>query len=208
MQTENLCAPISDSIDGVKEHMACNKDCCHIERPRLKLIIVIGFQNSGKTMLIDDLCAHYAGMAYKCLDSEGRCREAECKVNGHLAKMYFGLDGDGYNYVFENMKYVAVGNYDYAIIPLSRSILQYTSLSVSYIWQKWIDYSVSNLATSTPSIVFPEHERYYVHTAIPQLCVSSDCTGRICTDRRLHYPYCAELSNLTRDYTINLINTI
>lgn len=208
MQAENLCVPMSDIAAAVEKHAECNKDWCHTKCPHLKLIIVIGFPNSGKTALIENLCTHYAGTSYKCLDTEGKCREATCMVKGRSVKMYFGLDGDDYGCVFGNMQYVATGRYDYAIIPLSRSVLQYTTLSVSYIWQKWIDYSISSLATSTPSVVFPAHERYYVHTAIPQLCVPPDYTGQIFTGLKGMSSMCSNLSKLSENYIINLIKVI
>jgi len=45
-------------------------------------------------------------------------------------------------------------------------------------------------------IVFPDHERYYVHTLIPQVCLDPDYTGRIGTQTTPQHPLCNTMSNI------------
>ena len=177
----------------------------------LKLIIVLGFPNSGKTTLINSLYQDLTGKTDWIVRDDGsheRWRDAICTINSKNVNLYFGLDGDDEDCVFGNIKRIALKKYNVAIIPLSRSVLYYPTQTIHYMWEKWIDKSICNLASSKPPIAFPDHERYYVHTSIPQVCLDPDFTGLIGTQTRPEHPLCNPMSNIVEAHIRNLITTI
>ena len=174
---------------------------------RLKLIVVIGFQDSGKTTLISKLYTDLTGKKYDVNDPV-RLRNEYCIMNSKRVKVHFGLDGDSEDCVMGNIVNIARADCDVAIVALSRSTLHYPSLTVLYIWQKWIDRSIHNLATLNPPLRFSDHERYNVHTAIPQYCDAPDYTGRIGTQTTPQCPNCTSLSDCTRTYIRELLKLI
>ena len=163
----------------------------------LKLIIVLGFPNSGKTKLINSLYKDLTGKTDWILkgdNSHEKWRDEICTINSKSANVYFGLDGDDEECVYGNIKRIVLKKYDVAIIPLSRSVLYYPTRTIHYMWEKWIDKSIYNLVSAKSPIVFPDHERYYVHTLIPQVCLDPDYTGRIGTQTTPQHPLCNTMS--------------
>lgn len=177
----------------------------------LKLIIVLGFPNSGKTTLINSLYQDLTGKTDWIVRDDGsheKWRDAICTINSKNVNLYFGLDGDDTRCVYGNIKRIAQKEYDAAIIPLSRSILHYPTQAIRYMWEKWIDRCIHNLVNAKQPAVFPDHERYYVHTLIPQVCSNPDFTGRIGTQLTLKHPLCNPMSDIVKAQIINLITTI
>ena len=119
-----------------------------------------------------------------------------------------GLDGDDEGYVYDNIKRIVQKEYDVAIIPLSRSVLHYPTQTIRYVWEKWIDRSIYNLANAKQPTVFPNHERYYVHTMIPQLSANPDYTGQIYTQEPSQAKMCDMVSDATRQCVKQLIEQI
>ena len=152
------------------------------EPPPLKLIVVMGFQDSGKTTCLGGrtdppplrgLCSILSGGTDTAVTGDDCCREATCAINGKAVDVYFGLDGDSKGIIHKHIS--NIGNrtiprpYDVAIITLQRkSVNRY--LSVGTAWQKWIDESIQKYLKDNSPRIFPSHERYYVHTVIPQIC--------------------------------------
>ena len=178
------------------------------EAARLKLIIVLGLPNSGKTTLINRLYTDLTHRSDWDIDSSERWRSASCIIEKKQTDIYFGLDGDDEECVAKNIDRIASKRYDIAIIPLSRSVMNYNTQAIPYVWQKWIDRSIYNLSMATPQKVFPNHERYYVHTLIPQLCMMSDYTGQICTQFDSWSKTCDKLSDVTEDHIKQLLQMI
>ncbi len=174
----------------------------------LKLVIVLGFPNSGKTSLIQNLYQNMTGQTNWPPKGLPQWQSARCAINAKLVNVYYGSDGDDYGCVFDNMQRIATGGYDVAIIALSRSLFQYPHGPIHYMWEKWIDKSIIALSRQTPSIVFPAHERYYVHTAIPQTCRYPDYTGEIGTQQQPKHPLCGRLSNLVQAQISQLLAVI
>ena len=186
----------------------------------LKLVIVMGFPSSGKTTCLggrsgssplQGLCNILSGGTDVMVGLNPQCREAVCTINGKSVRIYFGLDGDDESVVYENIKNIgkAVIPYDVAIITLQRRPVD-ANLTVGTVWQKWIDRSIQNYNANNPSSPFPDHERYYVHTIIPQLClVGNGCVGKIGT-QVVKLPS-LKLDNLTRctqDHIVSFLSLI
>ena len=178
------------------------------EVDRLKLIIVLGFPNSGKTTLINRLYADLTHRSDWDIDSPQRWRSATCTIKKKQIDIYFGLDGDDEECVAKNVDRIANKRYDIAIIPLSRSVMNYGTQAIPYVWQKWIDRSIYNFSMAKPSKVFPDHERYYVHTLIPQLCMIPKYSGQICTQFGSLSKMCDKLSDVTGNHIKQLLQII
>jgi len=85
---------------------------------RLNLIVVMGFQNSGKTTCLKGrsdsssllgLCNILSGGTDMAVGANQHCRAASCTVNGKSVHVYFGLDGDDERAVYENIE--NIGNH-------------------------------------------------------------------------------------------------
>ncbi len=153
----------------------------------LKLIVVMGFPHSGKTTSLGGrfdpppqligLSQQLSGGADVPVGGNEHCREATCQINGKMVDVYFGLDGDSEEIIYQNIKNIGDKSpkpYDVAIITLQRRTVD-TSLSVGTVWQKWIDRSIQKYTNENSP--FPDHERYYVHTIIPQICTAANKYG-------------------------------
>ena len=134
--------------------MEANNYNYRFDDARLKLIVVMGFQDSGKTTCLkgrstplpqlNGLCKRLSGGTDAPIGGNEHCREAICSINGKTVSVYFGLDGDSEDIVYQNIE--NIGNkspnpYDVAIITLQRRAVD-ASLSVGTVWQKWIDKSI------------------------------------------------------------------
>ena len=191
------------------------------EQQPLKLIVVMGFQDSGKTTCLDGrttplplfagLCRRLTGGLGVAIGGNEHCREAVCTINGKTVHMYFGSEGDSESIVYENIKNIGDGSskpYDVVIITLQRkSVNQY--MSVGTLWQKWIDKSIQDYLTNT-SRMFPSHERYYVHTVIPQVCTSANShVGQIGTQIvKPPQRKCDLLTTCLQDHILDLLSKI
>ena len=177
----------------------------------LKLIIVLGFPNSGKTTLINSLykdLTRKTDWILKGDNSHEKWHDEICTINSKSVNVYFGLDGDDEGCMYDNIKRIAQKKYDVAIIPLSRSVLHYPTQTIRYVWEKWIDRSIYNLTSAKQPTAFPDHERYYVHTLIPQLSANPDYTGQIYTQEPSQAKMCDTVSDVTRQCVKQLIEQI
>lgn len=182
-----------------------------MENSLLKLIIVLGFPNSGKTTLINSLYKGLTGKTDWIVKADGsheKWRDEICTINSKSVNVYFGLDGDDEGCVYGNIKRIALKKYNVAIIPLSRSVLYYPTQTIHYVWEKWIDRCIYNLANAKQPTVFPDHERYYVTTLIPQLCISPNFTGKIGTQATPKHPLCGAMFNIAETCTRHLLTEI
>lgn len=160
----------------------CNQNNIELCKP-LKLIVLMGFPDSGKTTCLGGrggsspfrgLCNILSGGMDVAVASNPQCRESVCTINGKSIHVYFGLDGDDEGRVYENIKNIGQSSnpYDVAIITLQRRPVDAT-LTTGTVWQKWVDHSIQNYNAKNLLKPFPDHERYYVHTVIPQLCTKA-----------------------------------
>ena len=196
------------------------KDGATARRPRLKLIILMDFPDSGKTTclggradppVLQGLCSILSGGKDVPVNNKEHCREAECKINGKKVNVYFGLDGDSEEYVYENIYNIGQSGkpYDVAIITLQRRPVD-ANLAVGTVWQKWIDRSMQNYNAKHLSRVFPDHERYYVHTVIPQFCLAANAyIGKIGAQVvKLPNLKLDDLTRCTQDRIVTLLSLI
>ena len=186
----------------------------------LKLIVVMGFPNSGKTTCLggrsgssplQGLCNILSGGTDVPVGVNRQCREAVCTINGKAVHMYFGLDGDNESVIYENIENIGQAQvpYDVAIITLQRRPVD-ANLVVGTVWQKWIDRSIQNYNTNNPTRQFPDHERYYVHTVIPQFCFAANgYVGKIGTQVvKLPNLKLDDLTKCTQGHIVSLLSLI
>jgi hypothetical protein len=133
-----------------------------MEGNMFKLIVVIGFQNSGKSTLMSNL---YTRLSGKTCDPDTRFETVTCPLGKNpCANVYLGFDGDDYACVSENLERIQKGQYDVGEITLRRASYYpgYTGKG----WQKWIDKWIIDNGYPSP---FDNYERYYVHTLVPMI---------------------------------------
>ena len=210
---------VHSTATGAAEEIAMGNVGVVFKMP-LKLIVVMGFPHSGKTTCLggrsgssplQGLCNILSGGTDVAVGSNPQCREAVCTINGKSIRVYFGLDGDDESVVYENIENIGQAQipYDVAIITLQRKPAN-VNLTVGTVWQKWIDRSIQNYNKKNSPKLFPGHERYYVHTVIPQFCfVANGYVGTIGT-RVVRLPN-LKLDNLTKctqDHIVSLLSII
>lgn len=190
------------------------------ERVLLKLIVVMGFPNSGKTTCLggrsgtspfQGLCNMLSGGTDVAVGSNPQCREAACTINGKSIRIYFGLDGDDESVVYKNIENIgrSANPYDVAIITLQRRPVD-ANLTVGTVWQKWIDRSIQNYNKKNSPKLFPDHERYYVNTVIPQFCFAANgYVGKIGT-QVVNLPNLKmdDLTKCTQGHIVSLLSLI
>ena len=179
---------------------------------RLKLVVVVGYENTGKTTLIRSLykrlCWRSGGMlaggcAYWC--------EAIIGV-GRRVNIFFGENGDDWNCVARNLYEIAKRNssndvpFDFAIITLRRVDFGPQSRS----WAKWLRRVVDGIRTGIwdrPPIpnAFDNVDIYYVHTLWPQYFPILGGTG-LATTSTVTHPNVDALSRITEDQVVFLLN--
>jgi len=186
----------------------------------LKLVVVMGFPNSGKTTCLggrsapsplQGLCNSLSGGTDIAVGTNSQCREAVCTINGKSIRVYFGLEGDDESVVYENVENIGQAQipYDLAIITLQRRPVD-ANLVAGTVWQKWIDRSIQNYNTNNPTRQFPDHERYYVHTVIPQFCLAANgYVGKIGTQVvKLPNLKLDDLTKCTQGHIVSLLSLI
>ena len=189
-------------------------------RQPLKLIVLMGFPDSGKTTCLNGradqpslqgLCSILSGETDVPANTNERCREAFCTINGKKVNVYFGLDGDSEGFVYENITNIGQSStpYDVAIITLQRRLVD-ANLAAGTVWQKWIDRSIRNYTSENPAKPFPDHERYYVHALVPQIYTAvNDYVGKIGT-HVVNPPYQKwdDLTKCTQNHLLSLLALI
>lgn len=175
---------------------------------QLKMIVILGFPNSGKSTLIQNLFKKMSGQTNWPSKGQPQWQRTPYSINAKTIDVYFGSDGDDYSCVSDNIRRIANGSYDVAIIAQTRSVVTNPGQSTHYVWGKWIDRSICALSHGTPSIVFPDHERFYVHSAIPQFSSAPDYTGQIQVPSNPNDPRWTLLSSCTENYVDQLLHLI
>lgn len=185
---------------------------------RLKLIVVMGYANTGKSTVIkrvfSRLCCQFGGFGWKQEAYWGRINIG----HGRSALLYCGEDGDDYNCVVNNLYDIAKRNadaespFDYAIIGLRRVDFGGQSRS----WMSWIGAAVERIRTGAwingaqqqpiPN-AFDNLDVYYVHTAWPEQFPLGKSVQDTATTKpqSLTIPTVDELSRWCEDQVIDLL---
>ena len=186
---------------------------------RLKLIVVMGYANTGKSQVIkrvfSRLCCQFGGFGWKQESYWGSVNIG----HGRTSLLYCGEDGDDWNCVVHNLYDIAKRNYcggevpyDYAIIGLRRVDFGWQSRS----WMRWIGAAVNSIRTGVwingvrqPPIpnAFNNLDVYYVHTTWPEqfpagISVQDTVTAM---PKSLTIPTVDELSRWYEDQVIGLL---
>ena len=169
---------------------------------KFKLIVLVGFGNSGKSTLMSNL--------YTRLSSGKGCAQntkheiVMCPLGQNPnANVYLGFDGDDRSCIDDNLDRIRNGQYDVAIITLSRA--SYTVTNTGKGWQKWID---DWLYGNQYPVPFDDYERYYVHTEVPMIHAVQMPFGMIATQVSPVGPLVTALEKLTEDHIVDLLNLI
>lgn len=195
---------------------------------RLKVIVIVGYQNTGKTTLVQRLfkrlCYRFVGHGPMGKNDKGEdvysLYWGDCHgSSGKIARGFFGEDGDDEDCVYENLYEVAKANYvtesdrfDFAIIPLRR--IDHDNQSRS--WLHWIPNVVARVRTGkdkngnmvVPPIpnAFLDAEFYYVHTAWPQYFRDmKPVMGEVAQSSTVTVPTVDELACLVENHVISLL---
>lgn len=185
---------------------------------RLKLIVVMGYANTGKSTVIrrvfSRLCCQFGGYGRKQESYWGHVNIG----HGKTALLYCGEDGDDWSCVVHNLYDIAKRNqggevpYDYAIIGLRRVDFGWQSRS----WMRWIGAAVNSIRMGAsingvkqlpiPN-AFDNVDVYYVHTAWPeQFPVGRSVQDTMtATPKSLTVPPVDELSRWCEDQVIGLL---
>ena len=186
---------------------------------RLKLIVVMGYANTGKSQVIkrvfSRLCCQFGGFGWKQESYWGSVNTG----HGKTALLYCGEDGDDWNCVVHNLYDIAKRNYcggevpyDYAIIGLRRVDFGWQSRS----WMRWIGAAVNSIRTGVwingvrqPPIpnAFNNLDVYYVHTTWPEQFPAGRSVQDTVTamPKSLTIPTVDELSRWCEDQVIDLL---
>ena len=169
---------------------------------KFKLIVLVGFGNSGKSTLMSNL--------YTRLSSGKGCAQntkheiVMCPLGQNPnANVYLGFDGDDRSCIDDNLDRIRNGQYDVAIITLSRA--SYTLTNTGKGWQKWID---DWLHKNQYPVPFDDYERYYVHTEVPMVYTAQTPLGLIATQTSPVVPLVTALEKLTEGHMVDLLNLI
>ena len=186
---------------------------------RLKLIVVMGYANTGKSTVIrrvfSRLCCQFGGFGWKPESYWGSVNIG----HGRTSLLYCGEDGDDWNSVVNNLYDIAKKNYvddkgayNYAIIGLRR--VDYGSQS--RVWKQWIGNAVDSIRNGAwingalqPAIpnAFNNLDVYYIHTAWPeQFPVGKSVQDMVTAmPKSLTIPTVDELSRWCEDQVVGLL---
>ena len=186
---------------------------------RLKLIVVMGYANTGKSQVIkrvfSRLCCQFGGFGWKQESYWGSVNIG----HGRTSLLYCGEDGDDWNCVVHNLYDIAKRNYcggevpyDYAIIGLRRADFSWQSRS----WMRWIGAAINSIRTGVwmdgvrqPPIpnAFNNLDVYYVHTTWPEQFPAGRSVQDTVTamPKSLTIPTVDELSRWCEDQVIGLL---
>lgn len=168
---------------------------------KFKLIVIVGFSNSGKSTLMSNL---YTRLSGKVCAPNTKHVVVTCPLGqNHNANVYLGFDGDDRLWIDDNLDRIRNGQYDVAIITLSRA--NYTLTNTGKGWQKWIDDWLHGNQYPVP---FDDYERYYVHTEVPMLYTQQNPLGLIATQVSPVMQLLPTLEKLTEDHVVDLLNLI
>lgn len=168
-----------------------------------KLIVLMGFPNSGKSTVMANL---YARLSGKTCSATTKFKTVTCPLGKNPnANVYLGFDGDDYACVSENLDRIRSGNYDVAVITLSRAC--YYPRCTGKGWQKWIDEWIINNGYPPP---FDNYERYYVHTLMPMIYSPASPHGcNPLAPKPSSVPsFVPVLEKQTEDHIVDLLNFI
>ena len=206
------------SVDDVSERIPGTDNPNNLTR-RLKLIVVMGYANTGKSTVIRRvfarLCCQFGGFGWKQESYWGSINIG----HGRTALLYCGEDGGDWNCVVNNLYDIAKRNYvgdeecyNYAIIGLRR--VDYGSQS--RVWKQWIENAVDSIRNGAwingalqPAIpnAFNNLDVYYIHTAWPeQFPVGRSVQDTVTAmPKSLTIPTVDELSRWCEDQVVDLI---
>ena len=128
------------------------------------LYVILGFENSYKTTVIEQLCRRIAVSKPTSISAQ---MLEDCLISGKQRKILFGRDGDDYDCVRGNIDAIAANwsKCDAAVIPLRRA--KWTSVDrVGCVWQKWIGRAIADARAKHPGS-FIGYESYYIHSEFP-----------------------------------------
>ena len=169
---------------------------------KFKLIVVVGFSSSGKSTLMSNLYTHLSSGKVCAQNTKHEIVMCPLGQNPN-ANVYLGFDGDDRSCIDDNLDRIRNGQYDVAIITLSRA--SYTVTNTGKGWQKWID---DWLRRNQYPVPFDDYERYYVHTEVPMLYTAHVPLGQIATQPPPGDPRVPVLEKLIGDHIVDLLNLI
>lgn len=165
---------------------------------QFRLIVLVGFPDSGKTTVLQNLYQHLSGSRSPSL------KRSEMVTTGlpwnASARILIGFDGDDYDSVAENFEEIKNKKPDCAVIALSRA--PYVAGSTRYVWQKWIDGWISRNRVPTP---FDNYERFYIHSLLPTIHTLSTPDGVAVMKAYLGYPHIAMCENMAEKQILDIL---